>query len=153
LAAFTDALAKRGGAAVPNSVFSGGAAKGLVREVYVAESDAEARRIAKPAHDHLYHNQTYLRREHDGGRFSELGITFRPTHRAGDYDDALREGTTIAGTPENVRAEIARQVDATGANYFIGYFMFGTMTLADALRSFNLFTTEVKPHFETVAAR
>ena len=84
LAAFTEALAKRGGAAVPSSVFSGGAAKGLVREVYVAESDAEARRIAKPAHDHLYHNQTYLRREHDGGRFSDLGITFRPTHRAGD---------------------------------------------------------------------
>jgi alkanesulfonate monooxygenase SsuD/methylene tetrahydromethanopterin reductase-like flavin-dependent oxidoreductase (luciferase family) len=150
--AFSEALAKRGAAAVPSSAFSGGAAKGLVREIYVAESDAEARRIAKPAHDHLYHNQTYLRREHERGRFANLDITFRPTHRAGDYDDALREGTTIAGTPEAVRAEIARQVDETGANYFVGYFMFGTMTLADALRSLTLFTTEVKPHFEPVAA-
>ena len=149
--AFTEALAKRGGAAVPNGAFPGGAAKGLMREVYVAESDAEARRIAKPAHDHLYHNQTYLRREHEAGAFADLGITVRPTHRAGDYDDALREGTTIAGTPETVRAEIARQVERTGANYFVGYFMFGTMTLADAMRSFALFTTEVKPHFEAVA--
>lgn len=153
VAAFSEALAQRGSAAVPSSAFPGGAAKGLMREVVVAESDAEARRIAKPAHDHLYRNQTYLRREHERGCFTDLGITVRPTHRAGDFDDAIREGTTIAGAPETVRTEIARQIDETGANYFIGYFMFGTMTLTDALRSFTLFTTEVQPHFAPVTAR
>jgi len=149
LARYGEALAKRGGPAVWNGAFPGGAAKGIAREVVVADTDAEAYRIAKPAHDHLYRNQTYLRTQHHEGHFRDLDVTVRPTHRAGDLDAALREGEAIAGSPETVRNAIAEQLAATGANYFVGYFMFGTMTLADALHSFDLFTTEVKPHFET----
>lgn len=148
VAAFTEALARRGAPEVVNPAFPGGAAKGLMREVVVAETDGEARRLAKPAHDHLYRNQTYLRSEFERGAFRDLNITVRPTQRAGDFDDALREGTTIAGSPETVRAAIAQQLAETGANYFVCYFMFGTMTLADAMRSFGLFTSEVKPYFE-----
>lgn len=145
--AFVTALAQRGtGSAVPHPQFTGGTAIGITRHVVVAETLAEARRIAKPAHDHLHANQTFLRRESarkagvNGG-----GVATAAPPTAADFDAAIAEGSTIAGTPETVRAEIERQVDALGINYLIGYFMFGTMTLDDALRSLELFATEVKP--------
>ena len=145
ITAFRAALAKRGGPDVPHPEFSGGTAIGVMREIVVADTDVEARRIAKPAHDHLYANQTFLRREHAAGRIGEVPVAVTPTTRAGQFGDAIAEGSTIVGTPETVRAAIARQVEELGINYLIGYFMFGTMTLADALRSLRLFAAEVMP--------
>jgi alkanesulfonate monooxygenase SsuD/methylene tetrahydromethanopterin reductase-like flavin-dependent oxidoreductase (luciferase family) len=147
--AFRAALTKRGGAAQPKPEFSGGVAIGVSREIIVAPTDAEALRIAAPAHDHIYQNQNYLRREHAAGRGGTLVVA--PGHvptRASTLEDAIREGTTIVGSPTTVRAEIEKQVAELGINYLIGYFMFGTMALKDALRSLELFTTEVKPHLE-----
>lgn len=147
--AFRGALARRGGPDVPHPEFAGGTAVGITREIVVAETDEEALRIARPAHDHIYANQTYLRRQHAEGRAGNLAtIAVAPTTRAGDLDDAIREGSTIAGSPTTVRAAIERQVEELGLNYLIGYFMFGTMPLADALRSLALFTSEVKPHLD-----
>ena len=47
--AYRDALAKRGAPAQPKPEFAGGAVIGLSRYIFVAESDADARRIAAPA--------------------------------------------------------------------------------------------------------
>jgi alkanesulfonate monooxygenase SsuD/methylene tetrahydromethanopterin reductase-like flavin-dependent oxidoreductase (luciferase family) len=143
--AFRAALAKRGAAAQPRAEFRGGAAIGVTREIFVADTDAEALRNIEPAHDHLYANQTYLRRYAAAGSSGTAGVVAPPPNRAGALADAIREGSTIAGSPATVRAEIERQVEELGLNYLIGYFMFGTLTLADALRSLDLFTREVKP--------
>jgi hypothetical protein len=43
------------------------------------------------------------------------------------------------------RAEIDRQVHVLGAIYLLTYLFFGTMTLNEALRSLQLFATEVMP--------
>jgi alkanesulfonate monooxygenase SsuD/methylene tetrahydromethanopterin reductase-like flavin-dependent oxidoreductase (luciferase family) len=51
----------------------------------------------------------------------------------------------IAGTPDQVSAEIARQAAELGINYLLTYMFLGTMALADALRSLQLFSTEVMP--------
>jgi hypothetical protein len=51
----------------------------------------------------------------------------------------------IAGSPETVRREIERQAAEVGINYLIAYLFFGAMALPDALRSLQLFATEVKP--------
>ena len=51
----------------------------------------------------------------------------------------------IAGSPETVRAEIERQAKELGLNYLIAYLFFGAMTLADAMRSQQLFATEIMP--------
>ena len=59
---------------------------------------------------------------------------------------AVADGTVIAGSPATVRAEIERQVEVLGINYLLTYLFLGTMTLADALRSLELFSTEVMPH-------
>jgi hypothetical protein len=51
----------------------------------------------------------------------------------------------IYGTPDKVREEIESQVAALGVNYLLTYLFLGTMTLPDALRSLQLFSTEVMP--------
>jgi hypothetical protein len=51
----------------------------------------------------------------------------------------------IAGHPDTVRAEVERQARELGINYLLTYLFLGTMSLADALRSLRLFSTEVMP--------
>jgi len=51
----------------------------------------------------------------------------------------------IYGTPDQVREGIEKQVAALGVNYLLTYLFLGTMTLAEALRSLQLFSTEVMP--------
>ena len=58
----------------------------------------------------------------------------------------VAHGGVIAGTPQTVRAEIERQTAELGINYLLTYLFLGTMSLADALRSLQLFSTEVTPH-------
>jgi len=48
--------------------------------------------------------------------------------------------------PAPVRAGIERQVEDLGVNYLLTYLFLGTMSLADALRSLDLFASEVMPH-------
>jgi alkanesulfonate monooxygenase SsuD/methylene tetrahydromethanopterin reductase-like flavin-dependent oxidoreductase (luciferase family) len=58
----------------------------------------------------------------------------------------VAKGGVIAGSPQTVRAEIERQVKELGINYLLTYLFLGTMSLADALRSLDLFRNEVMPH-------
>jgi alkanesulfonate monooxygenase SsuD/methylene tetrahydromethanopterin reductase-like flavin-dependent oxidoreductase (luciferase family) len=148
--AYVAALAKRGtGVAHPHAEFPGGGAIGASRQIVVAETDAEAHRIAKPAHEHIHNNQMSLRRE----ALSRTDMKSRPGYvtppSEGNFELSLSEGSTIAGSPETVRVEIERQIDRLGINYLICYMMFGTMSLADALRSMELFNTEVRPKVKT----
>jgi hypothetical protein len=45
-----------------------------------------------------------------------------------------------------VREKIERQVAELGVNYLLTYLFLGTMSLAEALRSLALFSSEVMPH-------
>jgi alkanesulfonate monooxygenase SsuD/methylene tetrahydromethanopterin reductase-like flavin-dependent oxidoreductase (luciferase family) len=150
--AYLAALAQRGtGVEVPHADFPGCAAIGISRQIVVADTLAEARRIAEPAHIHIHANQTYLRRESAKRASMKGDPAYGNTPSAADFDLAVAEGSTIVGTPDMVRAEIEKQQDALGINYVIGYFMFGTMTLADALHSLELFATEVQPKVRTAS--
>ena len=144
IAAYRTALAKRGGAAQPKSEFSGGAAIGALRHIFIADTDAEARRFGKPAMDkHLAH-LNWLRTTH-----GQTGLTSRlNVPRGADFEACVADRTVIAGSPQTVRAEIERQVEELGVNYLLTYLFLGAMSLADALRSLQLFTTEVMPHLE-----
>ena len=52
----------------------------------------------------------------------------------------------IVGSPETVRTKLTEQVHKLGINYLIAYLFFGTMTLNDAMRSQQLFVSEIMPH-------
>jgi alkanesulfonate monooxygenase SsuD/methylene tetrahydromethanopterin reductase-like flavin-dependent oxidoreductase (luciferase family) len=140
--AYRAALAKRGGPVQPKPEFPGGAAIGVSRAIFVADSDAEARRFAKPAWEaHIAHLNWLRIKVGDTGPNPRVVIPHGTS-----YEDTLANGGVIAGTPETVRAEIERQVRALGVNYLLTYLFLGTMSLADALRSLKLFSTEVMPH-------
>jgi alkanesulfonate monooxygenase SsuD/methylene tetrahydromethanopterin reductase-like flavin-dependent oxidoreductase (luciferase family) len=62
--AFRAALAKRGGPAQPKAEFGGGTAIGLLRHIVVADTDAEAERIAAPAIEHHAGHLNWLRKRH-----------------------------------------------------------------------------------------
>ena len=141
IAAFREALAKRGGPASPKPEFSGGTAVGVLRHVFVAETDAEAKRWAKPAMDRHLAHLNWLRVKHDA---TAVDTRFN-TPRGANFEESVADGSVIAGTPQTVLAEIERQTAELGINYLLTYLFLGTMSLAEALRSLELFRTEVMP--------
>lgn len=141
IGAYRAALDRRGGPAQPKDEFAGGAAIGLLRHIVVADTDAEARRIAKPALEYHAASLNWLRRRH-----GDAGFTSRNNvHRGVDFESWEEMGMAIAGTPETVYAKIAAQAQELGINYLIAYLFFGTMTARDAMRSQSLFAREVMP--------
>jgi len=139
--AFRAALAERGGPALPKAEFRGGTAIGVLRNIVVADTDAQARRIAGPAMAHHLDMLNWLRNKHGSSEFAaRLNVP-----RAATLDENLADGTLIAGTPDTVVAAIERQTAALGINYLLSYLFFGHMTLAQALRSLVLMRTEVMP--------
>jgi len=136
--AFKAAYAKRNGPAVAYDGFPGGIAIAANRHIVVADSDADALRIAQPAYRDWYMNLTHLERQNQGGpRFT--GAMFA------DAAEAAKQGSVILGSPETVAATIERQVAELGVNYMILGFFFGTIGFADAMRSLRLFAAEVMP--------
>ena len=137
--AYKDAFAKAGSKpAHAKPEYPGGVVIGVNRQVVVADTAAEARRIAEPAHEQHHEKITWLLKRN----VNSLNYT---QHIVGGYDSAVAAGTTIAGTPEMVRAELERQIKALGVNHMNLAMFFGNMKLDDALRSQKLFATEVMP--------
>ena len=142
ITAFKAALTKRGAPAQPKPEFSGGVVIGMQRHIFVADTDAEAHRLFKPAMDVHLANLNWLRvKKNDTGLTSRLKIPHGTS-----YEEMVAHGGVIAGSPATVRAEIKRQVGELGINYLLTYLFLGTMSLPDALRSLNLFSAEVMPH-------
>ena len=53
---------------------------------------------------------------------------------------------SVAGSPETIRNYMDEYV-STGANYFVAAFQWGDLTHEQAMRSIELFTNEVMPHY------
>src|SRR5262249_19318606 len=142
IAAYKSALQKRGAPVQPKAEFPGGAVIAVQRHIFLADTDAEAHRFGKPAMDvHLAH-LNWLRVKHgDTGLTSRLNVP-----RGADFEACIEDHTVIAGSPATVRAEIERQVGELGINYLLAYLFLGTMSLADALRSLDLFRSEGMPY-------
>jgi alkanesulfonate monooxygenase SsuD/methylene tetrahydromethanopterin reductase-like flavin-dependent oxidoreductase (luciferase family) len=93
---------------------------------------------------HLVHIN-WLREKHGVSGASSLATRLN-TPRGANYEACLEDGSVISGSPQTVRREIERQVAELGVNYLLTYPFLGTMSLAEALRSLDLFTNEVMPH-------
>src|SRR5258705_7286309 len=139
--AYRDALAKRGGPASPKPEFRGGAAIGALRHIVIAETDAEARKIAKQNVDYHVNSLNWLRKMHAQNEAQVRGLVPRGV----TFEEWEKDGMAIAGSPATVLAEIERQVDKLGLNYLLRYLFFGNLTLEQALRSLKLMATEVMP--------
>jgi alkanesulfonate monooxygenase SsuD/methylene tetrahydromethanopterin reductase-like flavin-dependent oxidoreductase (luciferase family) len=61
-----------------------------------------------------------------------------------EFDEIIEQGTGIAGSIETVSAAIRSQLEQTKANYFMGQFVFGDLSLAESLESIALFSPLIK---------
>jgi alkanesulfonate monooxygenase SsuD/methylene tetrahydromethanopterin reductase-like flavin-dependent oxidoreductase (luciferase family) len=123
-------------ATAARSPCAGSALMGLNRYIVVGETDAQAARLANRAWAVFYSSFIKLWNKHDatpGNRMPEA------------LADVQAAGTAIVGAPDTVRTLLRRQLEASGANFLSGSFVFGDMSEAEARRSIGLFATEVMP--------
>jgi alkanesulfonate monooxygenase SsuD/methylene tetrahydromethanopterin reductase-like flavin-dependent oxidoreductase (luciferase family) len=118
-----------GGAGAPTPRF------GIMRNIYVAESDREARERVVEAMDVFYAQFTALWRRQGDDRY------LQPQ----DFARAIDEGRLIAGSAASVRAQLAEMLQASGCNHFAGAFAFGSLSYAEARSSLERFGTQVAP--------
>ncbi len=119
---------------------------GLSRHVVVADTDEEARRIARRAYPKWRDSLAFLWRRH-GAPIARLEETYPPT-----WDAAEALGMVIAGSASTVAQYVGHHTDAAGVNYFCAWFCFGDMTVEEASRSAQLFATHVVPAFDASRA-
>lgn len=110
---------------------------GLSRQVLVAETDDEARTLAREVHPHFANSFVKLW-EDNGDDFVR--------HRT-DLEAAMDGLTMLVGSPASVSDMIRQTIDVTGINYITCSFAWGTLTREQADRSMELFATEVMPGF------
>jgi alkanesulfonate monooxygenase SsuD/methylene tetrahydromethanopterin reductase-like flavin-dependent oxidoreductase (luciferase family) len=115
---------------------------GILRQVFVAETDDEALAVARAAHRDWYRSITKLWHDHDDHSVDGLFA----------WETATQHETMIFGSPARVREQIARLVETSGCNYVIGSFAWGTLPHEKTLRSLQLFAQEVMPAFSGSAA-
>lgn len=109
---------------------------GLGRFVIVAETDAQAMRLASRAYRPWFDSFIHL---------SRLRGRAQTHPRPEEFEPLMERGQGIAGSPATVRELLAAQLAETGCNYVVGQFAFGDMTLDEALHSIGLFSREVMP--------
>lgn len=138
--AFKAALTNPSPAIAAREDFAGGPAIGILRHVVIADSMAEAQRIAEPAYDFWFANLTKLERESGGERRISRSMFSSAA-------EAAEKGSVILGTVDEVRATIARQIEELGINYMILGFYFGTLPHERAMHSLTRFGEEIMPAF------
>jgi alkanesulfonate monooxygenase SsuD/methylene tetrahydromethanopterin reductase-like flavin-dependent oxidoreductase (luciferase family) len=153
---------------------------GLVVHLVVADTDEDAMRIARPAWEKYRWNLAAPRRleaekrgltqfiQTKDGSFGFVGerpkgLPTRELRRDIDAElerfDQVKQGShpnrlggvALAGTPRAV-LEYMDEYLATGANYFVCSFQWGDISHENAMRSIELFASEVMPRYATAAS-
>jgi alkanesulfonate monooxygenase SsuD/methylene tetrahydromethanopterin reductase-like flavin-dependent oxidoreductase (luciferase family) len=113
---------------------------GLGRMLVIADTDAEARRIAERAYPVWNASFNHLFKVYDR----------MPQHpRPPQFSAIEADGRGFCGSPATVTQIIRKQMAEAGADYFVGQFAFGDMTLAEMTRSVALFVDQVMPALRT----
>lgn len=110
---------------------------GVQRHIFVADTDDDAMKLSRGPYQRWYESLTSLWRQ-----FNTVPMRF-----AESLERAVETEAAIVGSPATVRAEVERQLAASGCNYFVGRFIYGDLPLEHALRSLDLFAREVMPRF------
>jgi alkanesulfonate monooxygenase SsuD/methylene tetrahydromethanopterin reductase-like flavin-dependent oxidoreductase (luciferase family) len=109
---------------------------GVMRTMFIADTDADADRIARPAYARWYDSLGWL--------WKKRGVTL-PISIPEDFDKAKAAGTLVVGGPETVARIFAAQAQVIGHNYLVLMLAFGSLTHAQEMRSLDLFRREVMP--------
>ena len=119
---------------------------GLMREIYVAENDRQARAQGE------YHWKNFWERRGGARTYGAHGTTGLSTtldgsrrHELMDIERSIAEGSFICGSPETVAGQIKKIAMDAGADTFLGEFTFGELTQRQVLDSLRLFAEAVMP--------
>jgi len=121
-----------------------------MRNIFVAETDEEARRAAEGPLNHLFRlfiphavPKDLNTLPADYAYYKEF---FRPfVGAAMSYDDVINSGVLVVGSPQTVARRLAEQAEETGAGHFLCWMNFGSLIQQQVLRSEELFAQEVIP--------
>ena len=128
--AYREDWAKRPGAGTPPKL-------GLARFVVVADTDDEALALARRAYPKWHASFTSL--------YRRFGLPPAGGERSPNFDDIRHGGRGLAGSPATVTEMLQAQADEAGIDYLVGQFAFGDLSLAETLRSIELFVGRVMP--------
>ena len=111
--------------------------------MFVAETDAEAERIAVPAFHAMHAHRTAMRER----VYQEQGVSIVPMPAPGTAPPArmVLEHSLVCGSPATVAEKLAA-VGKTGIGGLIMQFRLGPMSYEDTARSLTLFSEKVRPH-------
>jgi alkanesulfonate monooxygenase SsuD/methylene tetrahydromethanopterin reductase-like flavin-dependent oxidoreductase (luciferase family) len=135
----------------------------LCRHIYIDDSDKKAQEIAEPAMRYFFSvynrgfndaiNQTAadqqkllakLTSERSFNYFRE-GNRSRIDFSTLGWDDLVKSGYMIAGSPDNVARQIEDQMRQIGADHFMGMFHIGNLAHEKVISSLDLFKREIMP--------
>ena len=116
------------------------------RNVFVAETDAEAERIAVPAFIEMHEHRVAMRKR----IYEEQGVSILPMPPAGSAPPphAAVETALVYGSPATVAEKLAPLME-TGVGGLIIQFRLGTMSYEQTASSLTLFRDKVMPALET----
>ena len=109
---------------------------GAMRQIYVAETDAQAFAVAKPAYEDWYNSILQLWHQKNDHAYDNFFA----------WDSCLAGETILIGSVDTVREQIQRLVSESGINYFVGSFAWGSLSPEESQRSLDLFTSQIIPH-------
>jgi alkanesulfonate monooxygenase SsuD/methylene tetrahydromethanopterin reductase-like flavin-dependent oxidoreductase (luciferase family) len=109
---------------------------GVMRTMFIADDDAEADRIARPAYAHWYKSLGWL--------WTRRNLRL-PISIPEDFDEAKASGALVVGGPETVARVFTSQSERIRQNYLVLMLAFGTLTHAQEMHSLALFKSEVMP--------
>ncbi len=113
---------------------------GTTRHVVIADTDAEAMKIARRAYARWWASFMFLWKKHDSApMFAAFPEDFDLVHKA---------GLAAVGSPSTVRRLLESEISQSGVNYLLCRFAFGDLALEESRRSVDLFAAEVMPHFK-----
>jgi alkanesulfonate monooxygenase SsuD/methylene tetrahydromethanopterin reductase-like flavin-dependent oxidoreductase (luciferase family) len=113
---------------------------GVSRHIVVAETDAEAKRLAASAYARWL--ASFRRLWVDAGGPAPLSDLYPDTW---EELEARRNG--CAGSPETVLAYTRAEAERCGVNYLVSWFAFGDLPVEAVIRSVELFASGVMPAF------
>jgi alkanesulfonate monooxygenase SsuD/methylene tetrahydromethanopterin reductase-like flavin-dependent oxidoreductase (luciferase family) len=116
---------------------------GRSHHLVIADTDAEARDLARPAYGEWFASLDHLWREHG---------TRVPLPMPQDADAAIAAGICVAGSASTVRERLLDECARAGVTYLLGRFAFGALPLDASLRSVELFEHEIAPAIMDAAA-
>ncbi len=150
----------------------------LTRHIYIDETDDKARDLAEPALRYFFtlqnrgFNQAVTEQtisRHQNPDFQREGLRVKKelyTEKSFNYfregnreridfstlswDDLVKTGYILAGSPDTVARKLNEQMRQIGADHFMGMFHIGNLSHRKVIASLDLFHKEVMPQLDSV---